>query len=121
MKIALKKIQFRSEESKEFDESRWTHPPFGAEFYARGAQYMKCRSTQYLGAISALKQQENENEKLQRTIRVTYVSEEIKVEFGMNIGRALNVGIAMDQPPAFPFGGMLAFYAERTGGGTTKF
>lgn len=80
------------------DESRWTHPPFGAEIdetgkiFARGAQDMKCCGTQYLAAIRAM---QREGIKLQRTIIVTFVpDEEIGSEFGMS-SQKLNVGFEL--------------------------
>lgn len=107
------------------DESRWTHPPFGAEIdetgkiFARGTQDMKCCGMQYLAAIRAM---QREGIKLQRTIIVTFVpDEEIGSEFGMEAFvqstkfKQLNVGFGLDESAAFPFGdSMFVFHAERT-------
>lgn len=107
------------------DESRWTHPPFGAEIdetgkiFARGTQDMKCCGMQYLGAIRAL---QRDGIKLQRTIVVTFVpDEEIGSEYGMkafvqsSTFEKLNVGFGLDEAAAYPFGNsMFVFHAERT-------
>ncbi|KAF7259640.1 hypothetical protein EG68_02633 [Paragonimus skrjabini miyazakii] len=117
------------------NETKWSHPPFGAEMssdgkiYARGTQDMKCVGIQQLEAVRRLKARGITQ--LRRTVYLSFVpDEELGGTRGMQpflAGRQpsssrfpndvqfsqLNIGLCLDEGLASPTDDYLAFYDER--------